>query len=203
MIAAGIAQKLGMTHIYDNNRHVAVTILKLVPQAVSGVRTEEHDGYQAVQIGAVTKKAANKPQRDELSKSGIEVAATRRFELRTDEMPTLGEAINVSAFAPGDILAVTGVSKGKGFAGTIKRHGFHRGPESHGSKNVRKPGSIGSGYPQRVVLGRRMAGHMGQVQVTSKGHRVMAINEADNTVAVTGSIPGAPRSHVIIRKVQG
>ncbi len=206
MIAAVFAQKLGMTHMYDDNhRHVPVTILKVAPGAISAIRTVEKNGYAAIQIGATGSKHVAKPQSSELTKNGIDLNIAHRKEVRitaeSDTEATVGQLLDVTIFTPGDHLTVTSISKGKGFAGTIKRHGFHRGPETHGSKNVRKPGSIGGGYPQRVVLGRRMGGHMGHVQVTTKGHKVMAINPDENTIAVAGPIAGPNKTRVFIQKM--
>ena len=148
------------------------------------------------------KKQVNKPQKDELSKNNIEFPIAHRREIAPIDNRefTLGEVLTVKEFQPGDVVMVTAVSKGKGFAGTVKRHNFHRGPETHGSKNVRKPGSIGGGYPQRVLLGRQMPGHMGAQTVTTRGLKVVAINEADNTLAISGAVPGPNKCRVFIRK---
>lgn len=201
---AVFAEKLGMTHIYnDKNRHVPVTILKVTPQVITGLRSADKDGYTAIQIGSVGRKHIAKPQADELKKQNISLPIAHRLEVQaTDIETTVGQELKVTLFAPGDAVAITGRSKGKGFAGTIKRHGFSRGPETHGSKNVRKPGSIGGGYPQRVIPGMRMSGHMGAVRVTTKGHKVMAINEKDNTIAISGAVPGAKHTRVVIQKVE-
>ncbi len=198
------AQKLGMTHMYDErNRHVPVTVLKVLPQVVTAIRTLDDNGYSAIQIGAASKKHIAKPQAEELKKNNIDITLSHRAELKGDNESAvaIGDTITVSIFAPGDKVTVSGMSKGKGFAGTIKRHNFSRGPETHGSKNVRKPGSIGGGYPQRVILGMRMSGHMGAEKVTTKGHRVMAINEKENTIAVSGTVPGANKTRILIRKL--
>lgn len=204
MVTAVFAEKLGMTHLYnDKNRHIPVTILKLHPQAITAIRTQEKDNYSAIQIGTEGKKHLNKPQSSELTKNNIDLRISHRAEIRTEDVSdlTVGDVINVNLFAPGDKVSVSGVSKGKGFAGTIKRHNFHRGPVSHGSKNVRQPGSIGGGYPQRVVLGKKMPGHLGHEMVTTRGHKVMAINEKDNTIAISGAVPGAAKTRILIRKL--
>lgn len=202
-MSALFAQKLGMTHVYnDANRHIPVTILKVTDQAVSAIRSRDKDGYDAIQIGSSGKKKINKPQVNELIKNNIElpIAHRREIALPDDRELSIGQILTVNEFQPGDIVMVTATSKGKGFAGTVKRHNFHRGPETHGSKNVRKPGSIGGGYPQRVLLGRQMPGHMGAETVTTRGLKVVAINEADNTMAISGAVPGANKSRVFIRK---
>ncbi len=204
MIAAAYAEKLGMTHMYDDkNRHVPVTILKVTPQIITALRTTDADGYNAMQIGTVGRKHIAKPQLEELKKQNIDLRIAHRTELRVDEdtQVKVGEVISVAIFAPGDKVSITGMSKGKGFAGTIKRHNFKRGPETHGSKNVRQPGSIGGGYPQRVIKGMRMAGHMGAVQSTTRGHKVVAINEAENTIAISGGVPGSNKTRILIRKL--
>lgn len=198
------AEKLGMTHMYnDKNRHIPVTILKVTPQAVTAIKTSDNDGYNAIQIGTEGSKRVAKPQKEELKKKSIDLRIAHRTEVKFDgeAQVNISDKLTASLFTPGDEVMITGRSKGKGFAGTIKRHGFSRGPETHGSKNIRKPGSIGGGYPQRVILGMRMAGHMGSVQVTSKGHKVIAVNEKDNTIAISGGVPGSLHSRVIIRKV--
>ncbi len=206
-MTAAFAQKLGMTHIYDDkNRHVPVTILKVTPQTITAIKTMEKDGYAAVQFGTEGKKQINKPQQGDLTKNNVDLRVAHRKEVRIqsddDTQVNIGQAISAADFSAGDMVMVTGTSKGKGFAGTIKRHNFSRGPETHGSKNIRKPGSIGGGYPQRVVKGIRMAGHMGDRTVTTKGHKVMAINEADNTIAVSGGIPGSNKTRVFIQKIE-
>ncbi|HEY1074124.1 MAG TPA: 50S ribosomal protein L3 [Patescibacteria group bacterium] len=205
MVTAVFAEKLGMTHVYnDKNRHIPVTILRVAPQVVTALRTQEKDGYAAIQVGATGRKHVAKPQAEELKKSNIELPISHRKEIRIEGEAdmTVGQEMNVTIFAAGDKVMITGISKGKGFAGTIKRHNFSRGPETHGSKNVRKPGSIGGGYPQRVVLGKRMSGHMGHETVTTKGHKVVAINEKDNTIAISGAVPGPNKGRVFIQKVE-
>lgn len=200
---AVFAVKLGMTHVYDDkNRHIPVTVLKLHPQVVTAIRTPEKDGYSALQIGTIGRKHVNKPQLGELKKNSIDLSIAHRTEidLMPDQEVTIGQTIDATAFSAGDKVSVTSISKGKGFAGTIKRHNFARGPVSHGSKNVRKPGSIGGGYPQRVVLGRKMPGHLGAETVTTRGLKIVAINQTDNTIAVSGAVPGANKSRVLIKK---
>ncbi len=206
MVSAAFAQKLGMTHLYDDkNRHVAVTILKVTDQVVTGKRTQDKDGYTAIQFGSIGSKHIAKPQAAELKKNNIDLVIDHRAEVEfaqedDQNQVNIGDKITVSTFTAGDEVEVSGVSKGKGFSGTIKRYGWSRGPETHGSKNVRKPGSIGSGYPQRVVPGKKLPGHMGHESVTTRGLKVVAINEKDSTIAISGAIPGANRSFVIIRK---
>lgn len=204
MTAAVMAQKLGMTHIYDEkHRHIPVTILKVPTQVITAIRTNEKDAYAAIQIGAVISKRMPKPQAEELKKHNIDATISHRFESRSmpADQATIGAPISVTSFTPGDVVVVTGTSKGKGFSGGIKRYGWSRGPMSHGSKHHRAPGSIGSGYPQRVVPGKKLPGHMGHETVTVHGHHVVAINETDATIAISGALPGANKSHLIIQKV--
>lgn len=205
-MSAGIfAVKIGMTHIYsDENRHIPVTVLKVPAQAVTAHKSSQRDGYDAIQIGVVGRKHVAKPQQKELEKRAISLPLAHRHEIKItgDATISVGTILDVTVFQPGDRVKITGTTKGKGFAGTIKRHGFHRGPSTHGSKNVRQPGSIGSGYPQRVVPGIRMAGHMGHIQTTTKHHNIMAINEKEGTLAVSGTIPGSPKSRVFIEKME-
>lgn len=194
-------RKIGMTRVFDaQNRHVPVTILKVAEQAVTGRRTQARDGYDAAQIGATGRKRVAKPQQDELIKNGLNPLLAHRREIKATEL-TAGQPLDASLFAPGDTVSVTGISKGKGFAGTIKRHGFSRGPTSHGSKNVRQPGAIGSGYPQRVVKGRKMPGHLGARKTTTRGLTVIAVDASDQTLALRGAVPGSNRSRIFVQKI--
>jgi large subunit ribosomal protein L3 len=179
-----IGQKKGMTRIFDEEgRSVAVSIVKAMPCFVSAVKTLEKDGYEAIQIRS-TKKVGGKERQ------------MYSCEFRTKSDRKKGDQINLEQFAVGDNITVTGTSKGKGFAGTIKRYEFHRGPESHGGNNVREPGSIGGGYPQRVVKGRRMPGHMGHNTATVKNLTI--INLDADTMLVSGAIPGPNKGIVEI-----
>lgn len=199
-----LAKKLGMTHVYnDHNRHIPVTVLELYPQTVTAIRSNDKDGYVAIQIGAQVSKRLNAPQQKELSKNKIEIPANRRREVAWDEQleVKIGQTIDVTLFSPGDKLKATGTSKGKGYAGVIKRHGFSRGPETHGSEHHREPGSIGSMFPQHVVKGRRMPGHMGNDAVTVRKVEVVAINPTNNTIAVKGPLPGANRGMILLEKM--
>jgi large subunit ribosomal protein L3 len=201
MFAAGYAQKLGMTHIYEANRHIPVTILKMPEQLITALVSNDKVNTR-VQIGAVTKKNIAKPQKGELAQKNISLPISKRKELSIEstEEVEIGKALSVTNFAVGDSVVVTGTSKGKGFSGGIKRHGWSRGPMSHGSKHHRAPGSIGSGYPQRVVPGKRLPGHKGTETTTIRGNRVVAINPTNITLAVSGPVPGPNRSYVFITK---
>ena len=163
-----IGRKVGMTQVFaSDGTMVAVSVVEIAPNTVTRVRTPERDGYTAVQLGAGQRKRLTKPLAGQLQ--GLPRVATIR-EFRLDEAAdyTVGQSIALAdVFAEGDLVHVTGVSKGKGFAGTVKRHNFSRGPKTHGSDNYRRPGSIGPGTtPGRVYKGLRMGGHMGHVRVT-------------------------------------
>ena len=181
-------------------------------RALRGRSDEERcgkDGYNAVQLGLVEDnpirlKKVTKPLRGHFEKTGGGLPPTRVLkEIRLADAPeaTVGDQIKVDVFADGDKVEVVGRSKGKGFAGTIKRHGFARGPESHGSMNVRKPGSIGqSAYPSRVIKGTKSSGHMGDERVTIKGLTVAKVDAENNLLMVRGAVPGANGSVVIVKK---
>lgn len=205
-----IGKKLGMTHIFDDRGNIVpVTLIDAGPCTVTQVKTTEKDGYEAVQLGFGKAKNLNKPEAGHLKKAKAESKVLREFreeeneivEVEGEETATLkvGDMINADTFAEGEMVAVTGTSKGKGFAGTIKRHNFHRGPKTHGSHNYRAPGSIGSMYPQHVVKGRRMAGQMGVERVTVKNLKIIKIDKDNNTIAIRGAVPGPRKSIVLIR----
>jgi large subunit ribosomal protein L3 len=168
------------------------------------------DGYNAIQVGLVEErpiklKNVNKPMKGHFEKTGGGVPPTRvlkEFRLESsDEATNIGDKILVDQFADGDMIEVVGRSKGRGFAGTIKRHKFNRGPESHGSMNVRAPGSIGaSAYPSRVIKGTRSSGHMGDERVTVRGLTVARVDVENNLLMVRGAVPGANGSVVIVKK---
>lgn len=194
-----VGQKVGMTRVVDDNGHlIAATVIEARPNAVTQIKTVEKDGYSAIQIGFGDLKRAKKPQLAHSEKAGATVG--RYFiEIRNGhENMNPGDSITVDTFQIGDIVNITGISKGHGFTGTVKRHNFAIGPRSHGSKNQRKPGSIGSRYPQRVLKGKRMAGHMGAEQVKIKHLKIVDILPEDNLMIITGSLPGIRGSDVII-----
>jgi large subunit ribosomal protein L3 len=197
-----------MTQLFDDNGNVTrATIVEAGPCVVTQIKTIERDGYAAVQIGFGADKKANKPQVGHATHDGVtpkklkEVRLSEDLtaEVEGDESLKVGQQINVEGFELGDAVEVTGTSKGKGFAGTIKRHNFHRGPKSHGSHNYRQPGSIGSMYPQHVFKGIRMAGRMGGDRVTVKGLKVVRIDAANNILAISGAIPGPRKGIIMIR----
>jgi large subunit ribosomal protein L3 len=199
-MAAILAKKLGMTQLFlDDGRVERVTVLEAGPCPVTGIRTHERDGYEAVQLafGATREKHLTKPELGHLKKADAPpMKHVKEFRDEAGELQ-VGETVTAEAFAAGDTVKVSGTSKGKGFQGAIKRHGFHRGPVSHGSHNVRAPGSIGAAaYPARVFKGIRGPGQMGNKRVTQKGLEVVRVDAERNLLLVRGSVPG-PRNGVV------
>jgi large subunit ribosomal protein L3 len=202
-MTAILARKLGMTQLFlEDGRVERVTVLEAGPCPVTGIRTHDRDGYEAVQLAfdAVPDKRLNKPERGHLKKAGAPAMRTvKEFRDEAGEL-TVGETVTVEAFEEGQTVKVSGVSKGKGFQGTIKRHNFHRGPVSHGSHNVRAPGSIGaSATPSRVFKGIRGPGQMGNKRVTQKGLTIVRVIPQDNLLLLRGSVPGATGATVEVR----
>lgn len=172
-----LGKKLKMAQIWKGDKVVPVTVVVAEPNKVSLVRTKERDGYEAVQV------ALRKTKREARNKG------QKTWDM--GEMK-VGDVIDVSMFAEGDVVRVSGMTKGRGFQGVVKRHGFHGGPKSHGQKNrYRAPGSIGSTAFQRVVPGRRMAGHMGSDRVTVKGLEIAGVDKEKNLLFIKGVVPGA------------
>jgi len=199
-----IGRKVGMTQVFqDDGTMVAVSVLAVEPNTVTRLRTSERDGYTAVQLGTEERKKLSKPEAGQLK--DLPMLATIR-EFRVDDVSDyeVGQTVSVAdLFASGDLVDVSGVSKGKGFAGQIKRHHFHRGPTTHGSDHHREPGSIGPGTtPGRVYRGLRMAGHMGDRGATTKKVRVVRADAEGNLLLLAGSLPGARGSLILVRKAQ-
>ena len=205
-MAAIIGRKVGMTQIFaEDGARIPLTVIEAGPCPVVQVKTEERDGYSAVQlgVGAAKPKHINKPEQGHLKKAGSPLMR-HLHEFSTDEVGAVelaeGEMVTVESFVPGSYVKVTGTSKGKGYAGTIKRHHFKSGPKSHGSHNVRGPGSIGAAaYPARVFKGIRMAGHMGARQVTQRGLQIVDRDVQRNLLLIKGAVPGAVGSIVWVR----
>jgi len=195
-----VGRKIGMTQIFDPETGgvTPVTVIEAGPCPVVQVKTNESDGYDAVQLAfePVADRKLSKPERGHLGKAGV--AAHRHLvEFRGASELVLGETVTVEVFAPGEKIKVAGTSIGKGFQGTIKRHNFKRGPKTHGSHNVRKPGSIGaSATPSRVFKGMKMAGRMGGERVTQLGLVVHEVDAERNLLLVKGSVPG-PKSGIV------
>jgi len=199
-----VGRKLGMTQIFDSESGVVtpVTVIEAGPCPVVQVKTVETDGYEAVQLAfePVVDRKITKPEIGHLKKAGVE-AHRHLVEFRGRSELVLGESVTVEAFEPGDSIKVSGLGIGKGFAGTIKRHRFHRGPKTHGSHNIRKPGSVGaSATPTRVFKGIKMAGRLGGKRVTQVGLKVHEVDPERNLLLVRGAVPGPKNGIVEIRE---
>jgi large subunit ribosomal protein L3 len=199
-----VGRKLGMTRLFDEESGVAtpVTVIEAGPCPVVRVKTAETDGYDAVQLAfePVPDRKLSKPERGHLEKSGFG-PHRHLVEFRGPSELVPGENVTVEVFEPGNAVKVSGISIGKGFQGTIKRHRFHRGPVSHGSHNVRKPGSIGaSATPSRVFKGIKMAGRMGGKRATQVGLSVHSVDPERNLILVKGAVPGPKNGLVEIRE---
>ena len=203
MIQGLIGRKLGMTQVFDDSGVVhPVTVVETGPCVVTQLRTMEKDGYEAVQLGFGISKRLNRPEQGHRRASGY-MSRTLR-EVRADNLAdhTVGEVINADAFSNGEIVDITGTSKGRGFQGGVKRHGFAGGPKTHGqSDRHRAPGSIGSSAtPGRVFKGLRMAGHMGHETVTVQNLQVIRVDPERNLLLIKGSVPGPRNGELIIRR---
>ncbi len=196
-----LGTKIGMTQlISEDGKAVPVTIIKAGPVTVTQVKTIDTDGYNAVQVGFEKGKNLSKAVAGHLKAADVTPKYIREFRVTdTSEEMVVGNTIDVTAFQLGDVVDATGTSKGKGFAGTIKRHNFERHKKSHGGKgNVRKPGSIGSMYPQKVFKGKRMAGRMGHDTVTVKNLVVSYIDVENNIIGLKGAVPGPKKGLIVI-----
>jgi len=199
-----IGRKIGMTQVFDQETGslTPVTVIQAGPCPVVTVRTNDTDGYDAVQLAfdEVPERKLTRPELGHLKKNGVG-AYRKLVEIRGPHELTPGETVTVEAFAAGDKVKVTGVSIGKGFQGTIKRHNFHRGPVTHGSHNVRKPGSIGaSATPSHVFKGIKMAGRMGGKRRTQLGLTVVDTDQEQNLLLVRGAVPGHRNGIVVVRE---
>jgi len=197
-----IGRKVGMTQVFqDDGTMVAVSVLAIEPNTVTRLRTTERDGYTAVQLGTEVAKKLTKPETGQL-KDLPKVATIREFRVDDVDSFEVGQTLAIAdLFVAGDEVDVTGVSKGKGFAGQIKRHNFKRGPKTHGSDHHREPGSIGPGTtPGRVYKGLRMAGHMGDERATIKKVRVVRTDPDRNLLLIAGSLPGSRGSLILVKK---
>jgi large subunit ribosomal protein L3 len=205
-MAAILAKKLGMTQLFlEDGRVERVTVLEAGPCPVTGIRTFDRDGYEAVQLafGATKEKHLTKAELGHLRKADAPpMKHVVEFRDEAGEL-TVGETVTVEAFEEGAKVKISGVSKGKGFQGTVKRHNFSRGPVTHGSHNVRAPGSIGAAaYPARVFKGLRGPGQMGNKRVTQKGLTVVRVDADNNLLLLRGSVPG-PRNGVVEVRTDG
>lgn len=195
---AVLGRKLGMSQVFsDEGTETPVTLVQAGPCTVVGVKTPETDGYAAVLLGFETEKDPKKPQTGQYKDADAVPRHVR--EIRGEFDVSVGDKIDAGVFEMGDSLVVTGTSKGKGFTGTIKRHNFSRGPQTHGSRNQRRPGSIGGMYPQKVFKGKKMAGRTGSQTVTQKNQSVEVVDTENNVLAIHGAVPGKRGSIVTLR----
>ncbi|MGI8608660.1 MAG: 50S ribosomal protein L3 [Candidatus Dormibacteria bacterium] len=200
-----IARKLGMTQVFDDTGIIVpVTVLDAGPCFVVGLRTQEKDGYTATQLGfgSVKERQLTKPQLGHLKKAGVKpVRKIVEFRGEPEEGIELGKELKADVFAAGDKIAVTGTSKGKGFAGVVKRHRFGRGPVTHGSHNIRQPGSVGSVDAARTWKGVKMAGQMGNTGNTVRGLTVFRVDPERNLLLVKGAVPGPRNGYVVVKEL--
>ena len=199
-----LGKKIGMTQIFtEHGEVIPVTVVEAGPVVVTQVKTTENDGYTAIEVGFgdAKEKSLNKPQKGHLAAANTLKKHLKEFRVDSVEGYTVGQEIKADLFAAGELIDVTGISKGKGFQGPIKRHGQSRGPETHGSRYHRRPGSMGAcSYPGRVFKNKKLAGHMGSVKVTVQNLEVVRVDADKNFILVKGAIPGAKGSVVTIKE---
>ena len=205
MKKAILATKVGMTQIFNENGVlIPVTVLQATPNVVTQVKTVENDGYAAVQVGygEIREVLVNKPRKGHFAKAGVSNKRfLREFKFENAADYTVGQEIKADIFAEGDKIDVTGISKGKGFQGAIKRHGLSRGPMKHGSKYHRHAGSNGAATtPGRVFKGKHMPGHMGAVKVTVQNLEVVKVDVDNNLLLVKGAVPGSKKSLIVLKE---
>jgi len=191
-----LGKKIGMTRIFDKEGNVIpVTLIQAGPCFVTQIKRKKNDGYDAVQIGFDRARKLNRPEQGHLKKLGKDLANLKylkEFRVENPDEFKEGQKITVELFKEGDKVSIISFSKGRGFAGVVKRHGFHGQSQTHGHKHdIRKPGSIGSGFPEHVIKGMRMAGRMGTNQVTLRNMEIVKVNKEKNLIAVKGGVAGA------------
>lgn len=199
-----ITRKVGMTSTISEDGVVqAVTLLSASPCVITQVKTDDTDGYTAVQLGTEEAKHMGKAQAGHFKAAKVQPKVVREFRItEIDESIKVGESFSADIFAAGDMVDVTGTSKGKGWAGTIKRHNFHRGRKTHGGRSYRRPGSIGSMYPQHIFKGKKMAGQMGYEQVTVQNLKVAFVDTDLGVIGVTGAVPGPKKGIILIKEAR-
>ena len=199
-----LGKKIGMTQIFtEHGEVIPVTVVEAGPVVVTQIKTTENDGYTAIQVGFqdAKEKSLNKPQKGHLAAANTLKKHLKEFRVDSVEEYTVGQEIKADLFAAGELIDVTGISKGKGFQGPIKRHGQSRGPETHGSRYHRRPGSMGAcSYPGRVFKNKKLAGHMGSVKVTVQNLEVVRVDAENNLLLVKGSVPGPKKCLVTIKE---
>ncbi|MFY9443153.1 MAG: 50S ribosomal protein L3 [Bacillota bacterium] len=198
-----LGKKLGMTQVFsDRGELIPVTVIQAGPCVVVQKKTEETDGYSAIQLGFddQSERRTNRPMRGHFKRAGVSPKKVVR-EIRTQSVDDyeVGQVLKADLFAPGDVVDITGTSKGKGFAGVIKRHNFGRGPMSHGSKYHRRTGSLGATDPARVFKGRKMPGRMGGDTVTISGLEIVRVDAERDLILVKGAVPGPRGGHVLVK----
>ena len=187
--------------IADDGVVTPITLLSASPCVITQVKTDETDGYTAIQVGFETAKNMGKTLAGHFKVSKVQPKVVREFRIaEVDENMKVGESFSADIFNVGDTVNVTGTSKGKGGAGTIKRHNFHRGRKTHGGQSYRRPGSIGSMYPQHIFKGKKMAGQMGDEQVTVRNLKVALVDTELGVIGVTGSVPGPRKGIILVRE---
>ena len=197
-----ITRKLGMTStMAEDGVMTAITLLSVAPNVVTQIKNTESDGYDAIQLGTNKTKNIAKPLVGHLKKSKSQVKVLREFRInnQVSEEISVGTEIVADTFTIGDMVHVTGMSKGKGWGGTIKRHGFHRGRKTHGGGSYRRPGSIGSMYPQKIFKGKKMAGQLGYDRVTIQNLKVVVVDPDLQVIGVMGAVPGPKKGIVLVR----
>lgn len=196
-----ITRKVGMASIVsEDGAMLPVTLLSASPNVISQVKTVEKDGYSALQLGFENKAKLGKAAAGHFKNSGKTPKVVREFRIdEANEEEKVGLEIKADVFEVGDVVNVTGTSKGKGFAGTIKRHNFGRGRKTHGGRSYRRPGSIGSMYPQKIFKGKRMAGQMGNVRVNVRNLKVALVDVENNVIGLVGAVPGPRKSIVLVQ----
>jgi large subunit ribosomal protein L3 len=202
-----ITRKVGMTStIAEDGAVQAITLLSVAEQTVLHHKTEDKDGYSAVQVGAETAKKLTKSVAGHVKAAKVMPKIIREFRLNSeDAIPeelNVGAKINADVFSIGDTVHVTGLTKGKGWAGTIRRHNFHRGRKTHGGRSYRRPGSIGSMYPQHIFKGTRMAGRLGHDQITVRNLKVALIDTELGVIGVTGAVPGPKKGILLVKEAK-
>ena len=204
MVAGLMGRKIGMTHLFgEGGRVIPVTVLEVGPCVVTQIRTQDKDGYQAVQMGFGEARRLNKPQQGHL-KGLSKLRHLREFSATDPEEYQVGQALDVGLFQEGELVDVTARSKGRGFQGVVRRHGFGGGPKTHGQKDRhRAPGSIGgTTFPGRVFKGKHMPGHMGNRRITTRHLRVVRVDRERNLLLLRGAVPGSRQGLVLVRRAQ-
>jgi len=203
-----LGKKLGMTRVFGKDgKAMAATVVEAGPCYITQIKNKEKDGYNALQIGYKSVKYLNKPEKGHLEKNKIDkinfLQNLKECRVKEEEISKykIGDEIKIDLFKPGDKVNISGVSKGKGFQGTVKRHNFTTGPKTHGSDNYRQPGSIGATYPQRTIKGKRMSGHMGCENVSVKNLEIIDVILEQNLLLIYGAVPGIVNNFITIKGV--